>query len=275
MTAIGQASFVEIELMLDWAAVEGWNPGLDDARAFQAADPHGFFVARIDDRTVASISVVNHSDSYAFLGLYIVDPEHRGLGIGKKLWDHAIEHAGDRVIGLDGVPEQQANYARSGFQLAGATERFTGMIEPAPSGQVRRATQGDVAALIAQEASHSGQSKPAYLSHWYTATLSRGTWIYEGPEGSRGHATLRQCRDGSKIGPLCATDISVARGLIQHCAQHAQGAISIDVPQNDGALREICVSFGLTPSFETARMYRAGAPGAPNPLFAVCTLELG
>ena len=26
----------------DWAAAEGWNPGLSDAVAFQAADPTGF-----------------------------------------------------------------------------------------------------------------------------------------------------------------------------------------------------------------------------------------
>ncbi len=29
----------DLALAVDWAAAEGWNPGVDDARAFMAADP--------------------------------------------------------------------------------------------------------------------------------------------------------------------------------------------------------------------------------------------
>ncbi|MEJ1998873.1 MAG: N-acetyltransferase, partial [Maritimibacter sp.] len=68
----------ELELILSWATDEGWNPGLEDAAAFHAADPDGFFVATRDDQPVAAISVVNHSDSYAFLGLYLCHPNWRG-----------------------------------------------------------------------------------------------------------------------------------------------------------------------------------------------------
>ncbi len=29
----------EVDLALDWAAAEGWNPGVHDAESFYAADP--------------------------------------------------------------------------------------------------------------------------------------------------------------------------------------------------------------------------------------------
>ena len=109
------ASIQDLYLILDWAAEEGWNPGWDDAAAFHAADPKGFFLALDDSEPVAAISVVNHSDTFAFLGLYIALPSHRRKGIGLGLWRHAIKHAGDRTIGLDGVPDQKANYAASDF----------------------------------------------------------------------------------------------------------------------------------------------------------------
>ena len=32
----------DLGLALDWAAAEGWNPGLHDAHCFYAADPEGF-----------------------------------------------------------------------------------------------------------------------------------------------------------------------------------------------------------------------------------------
>ena len=35
----------EIPLAVDWAAAEGWNPGLSDASCFASVDPEGFLVA--------------------------------------------------------------------------------------------------------------------------------------------------------------------------------------------------------------------------------------
>ena len=55
---------------------------------------------------------------FGFLGLYIVKAEHRGQGFGLELWRAALDHLGDRMVGLDGVVAQQENYRKSGFRLA-------------------------------------------------------------------------------------------------------------------------------------------------------------
>ena len=34
----------EVQAAVDWAADEGWNPGINDAEAFFRADRKGFFV---------------------------------------------------------------------------------------------------------------------------------------------------------------------------------------------------------------------------------------
>ena len=34
----------DVALAVEWAAQEGWNPGLHDAECFRAADPRGFFI---------------------------------------------------------------------------------------------------------------------------------------------------------------------------------------------------------------------------------------
>jgi hypothetical protein len=34
----------EISIAVNWAAAEGWNPGLVDDACFAAADPEGFFI---------------------------------------------------------------------------------------------------------------------------------------------------------------------------------------------------------------------------------------
>ena len=266
------ATLAEVELMLGWAIQEGWNAGADDAVAFYAGDPDGFFVAEVDGAPVASISVVNHTDDFAFLGLYICRPEHRGKGIGYALWQHALEHAGQRTVGLDGVPDQQANYASSGFVWAGETRRFEGAIAGATGEGVRVATRNDVPGLTAREAEVTGVAKPAFNAGWFAEYETRKTFVLE---GASAFATARQCGAGTKIGPLIAETVDQAETLIRHIASLFPAPMIIDVPTGSDALAAWCETQGMTVSFGTARMYRGAPPVTRPAVSAVSTLELG
>ena len=43
----------EVATAIEWAAAEGWNPGLHDAACFYAADPSGFLVGLLEDEPIA------------------------------------------------------------------------------------------------------------------------------------------------------------------------------------------------------------------------------
>jgi ribosomal protein S18 acetylase RimI-like enzyme len=117
----------EIDLAVEWAAAEGWNPGLEDAECFYQADPEGFLVGLIDSEPVSCISVVRYGESSGFLGFYIVKPEYRGKGLGLELWKAGLKRLEGRVVGLDGVVAQQDNYRKSGFALAYRNVRYLGL----------------------------------------------------------------------------------------------------------------------------------------------------
>ncbi|HWT38968.1 MAG TPA: GNAT family N-acetyltransferase, partial [Paraburkholderia sp.] len=119
----------ETNLAIEWAAREGWNPGLHDAHCFRAADPNGFFIGEWRGEPVGSISAIAYDGQFGFIGLYIVRPEFRGKGFGLRIWQHGIDYLGKRNIGLDGVVAQQPNYRKSGFQLAYRNIRFQGIVE--------------------------------------------------------------------------------------------------------------------------------------------------
>lgn len=269
------ASLQELELVLNWAAAEGWNPGLDDAAAFFSADPEGFFVALDGDAPVAAISVVNHSDVFSFLGLYLCLPSHRGRGIGFALWSYALEHAGTRTVGLDGVPAQQSNYEASGFKPSGKTTRYAGPLPPKSADNVRAMSNADAPALTQLDAAASGWLKPGYLNSWLSGADTRRSWVLEQAGAIAGFATVRACRTGSKIGPFWATGENEARTLLADIANHATGPFIIDVPASSTGLDSLCRKLGLTPGFETARMYRGKASSASHPFFGVTSLELG
>lgn len=262
--------------MLDWAGSEGWNPGLDDAEAFFQADPEGFFVG-VDDASepLAAISVVNHHADFAFLGLYIVRPEHRGKGYGLRLWTHAMQHAGQRVVGLDGVEEQQQNYRTSGFAYAGGTTRYSGVVSGQSAPDIERATADDIPMLVAMEAAATGVEKPRYLGAWLEQTASRRTFVYRSDAGIAGFCTVRACRSGAKIGPLLASDTESAARLIRVAAAQFAGPVTLDVPEMATGLTQLCQGLGLQAGFKTARMYRGAFAGPPQPFFAVTSLELG
>ena len=38
----------EVDRLVEWAAEEGWNPGLHDADLFWATDPDAFIAAELD-----------------------------------------------------------------------------------------------------------------------------------------------------------------------------------------------------------------------------------
>ena len=270
-------SAAELETVLTWAAGEGWNPGLSDARAFHAADPEGFFLTLVNDDPVAAISVVNHDEGHAFLGLYLCRPDWRGRGIGYATWMHALAHAGTRTVGLDGVPAQEANYRKSGFTRTGASLRHEGRLPPQTSAAIRPATADDTPALMALDAQATGHARPRFLTAWLSGDgQTRETRVLQSGGDIAGFATWRACGTGTKIGPVIAPDTDAALTLIADiAAQRPEGPLIVDVPEANTALRRALEQEGFTIPFSTARMYRGPAPETGPALQAIATMELG
>src|SRR3546814_16767689 len=106
----------EVELAVEWAAREGWDPGVDDAACFRAADAGGFLMAFADGEPVASISVVNYGPGFGFLGFYICRPDRRCRGIGHRLWPARMARPGDRRVRPDGVVQPPGKPRKSGLE---------------------------------------------------------------------------------------------------------------------------------------------------------------
>jgi Acetyltransferase (GNAT) domain/Acetyltransferase (GNAT) family len=268
----------EISLAVNWAAAEGWNPGLADDACFATVDPQGFFIGELDGVPAATISCVNYDANFAFLGFYIVRENLRGCGYGLRIWNKAIAHAGSRVIGLDGVVAQQDNYKKSGFHLAYANVRYGGIVEAPDAPQTGIVALGEIpfAMVEAYDATVFPAPRPAFLRAWISAPGHIGCALMR--DGAlAGWGVIRPCRKGSKIGPLVADDRATAEAVLSALlAGVGGGEIFLDVPAINRDAVALAEGFGLAPVFETARMYT----GAIRPLrlervFGITTFELG
>jgi predicted N-acetyltransferase YhbS len=261
---------------LVWAKAEGWNPGLDDGRRFLAADPDAFLATERGGEIVATVSCALYGDTYAFIGFYIVRPDLRGQGIGSPLFDRALERAGGRVIGLDGVLAQQKYYERRGFALQHRNVRW------------RMAGGGDRPKAVVELSSVPFEQVAAFDAAVFGASRERfvRAWIERPPGqalaclrdgGLAGYGVVRPCRKGSKVGPLLADDEEVAETLLRALLAAAPGQeVFLDIPAANPRAQSLRTGRETAPVFETARMYRDGRPAEDiERIFGITTLEFG
>lgn len=269
----------EVDLAIDWAAREGWNPGLHDAHCYPIADPNGFLAGLLDGRLIASLSAVRYDKTFGFLGFYMVTPEYRGQGYGIRLWDAGMRYLQGCTIGLDGVVEQQANYARSGFRLAYRNVRYQG------SGGGEAPADPDIvplsslpfAAVAAYDAPFFPADRSAFLKDWIGQPQGHALGILRAGTLA-GYGVMRRCRAGYKIGPLFADTPELAEKLFLALRTRA-GAdepVFLDVPECNSEAVKLCERHAMTVGFETARMYRGEAPDISlSRTFGVTSFEIG
>jgi hypothetical protein len=80
------------------------------------------------------------------------------------------------------------------------------------------------------------------------------------------------------MGPLFAVDADVASRLLAALAAHtpAGARIQLDLPAVNADAVAMASAQGMSPVFETARMYRGPAPAIDRAgVFGVTTFELG
>jgi predicted N-acetyltransferase YhbS len=270
----------DVALAVEWAAQEGWNPGLHDAACFRAADPDGFFIGEWRGEPVACLSAVAYGEDFGFIGLYIVKQAFRGRGFGMRVWQHGMDYLRNRNIGLDGVVAQQANYKKSGFQLAYRNIRFQGVAQETPQGEHYADVLNASALPFESLSDYDRQCFPAARERFLAAWLAQpGAMTRVALRDGRvvGYGVLRRCLTGYKIGPLFADNDEIAGRLFSALTSSIAGEVFFfDVPEINVDAVALAERHGMTSAFETARMYTEEPPAiSMERVFGVTSFELG
>lgn len=266
----------DVALAMEWARLEGWNPGLHDADLFHRTDPDGFFIGELDGEPIGCISAIKYSSGFGFIGLYIVKPDYRGKGYGFGIWQTGIGYLNGCNIGLDGVLTQQRDYVKSGFKLHYSNVRYEGMSEgwePRYSENLECVPFDD---LLKYDSRIFGLARPRFLERWIQQPGSYGCCSIEHGKLA-GYGVMRKCFSGYKIGPLFADTPEVARDILDSLLSNIGGeTYCLDVPEVNTAGVDMAEEYGLKPVFGAARMYTGDTYRIPvERVFGVTTLELG
>lgn len=272
----------ELDTVLDWAAAEGWNPGLEDAAAFRMADPEAFWGLERAGKLVAGGAITAYAETMGFMGLFIVHPDWRGRGLGREFWYFRRDKLVSRLkpgapIAMDGVFAMQHFYARGGFVFTHRHLRMAGVGIAAPrSADLVELHSVPFAWVENFDRAHFGAPRPDFLRRWIFPAGGLGLGVVRG-EALAGMGVIRPSRSGFKIGPLFARDASLAETIFRGLSAHAAGQpLFLDIPEVNPDAVTLAARHGLQESFGCARMVFGPVPDLPwSSIYGVTTLELG
>jgi GNAT superfamily N-acetyltransferase len=281
---IRQMTLEDVQLALNWAAAEGWNPGINDVTAFYATDPTGFLIGEVNNEPIGCISAVCYDATFAFIGLYIVKNKWRKQGYGTQIWQAAWQQLNLRLeenkrsIALDAVVEREATYRKIGFTPA---YRHICHVYESPNSHV---VPTDVvplvdvpfAEVIRYDAELFGVSRPQFLQPWINVQQGATYGVVDAGK-LKGYGVIRPCHQGFKIGPLFADNREIAECLFQALTSHAASQpVFIDIPDANSAIAFFTRRYNLQQSFTYIRMYCYRTLITDlNRIFGATTLSLG
>ena len=191
----------------------------------------------------------------------------------------AVAHAGDRVIGLDGVVAQQQNYQKSGFALAYANVRYGGASPrpDAPAAATTALTEVPLAAVEASDRTVFPAPRAAFLRAWIGAPGHIGRALLRDGRACRlgRHPSVpRRATRSARWSPTIAPPL---KRCWRRCWRAGAAARSSSTSPASTATRwRWRRDLGLAPVFETARMYTGAIPPLRlERVFGVTTFELG
>ena len=271
----------ELDLAVDWAAAEGWNPGLRDADAFWVADPEGFLLAELGGaEPVGCVSVVRYGPAFGFLGFYIVSP-----GVARSgAWARAVacrDGALGRPLRRPGRRGGAAGQLPEIRLLPRARNIRFGADGSPPPRRPRRASRwcrrrrcpSPPSPPSTRPASRP-RARRSCAPGWPRRATSR--WRRSGTGGSRATAWCGPAGGAPRSGRSSPTG-GDGGGPVR--LPRRGGARRAALPRRAGAERggvALARDAGMAPVFETARMYtRPPPPIRAERVFGVTSFELG
>jgi len=269
----------EVNLAIEWAAKEGWNPGIHDADCYYSADSNGFFIGILGDEPIATISAVKYGKSFGFIGFYIVKPEFRGKGYGIKIWNKGLKYLHGRNVGLDGVVAQQENYKKSGFKFAYRNIRYQGDGggKFPDNSSVIKLSEINFETVNFYDQKLFPENRTEFLKSWVNQSDSIALGILKNNKLA-GFGVIRKCNSAYKIGPLFADNADLAEELFLVLKSQTKSTdkFFLDTPEINKAALNLAETYKMNVVFETARMYTKEAPNiSVNKIYGVTSFELG
>jgi len=265
--------------------VAGWNQTAADWERFLKTSPEGCFVMELEGQVCGTVTTISYENRFAWVGMVLVDPQHRGRGIGTRLLEAAIQHLDDRrisTIKLDATPQGKPLYEKLGFVPEYEIERWNLRRSTTHVREVQASDRSESVLTLPEsiletdrEAFGADRSFLLKSLHDYAPDF---TMELRTSSVLQGYALGRRGLFADHLGPWMAKDASSARHLVEaFLARSTRETLIVDCLKSNNIAMIVLTSCGFAYSRLLTRMYRGPNtyPGRPDMLFAILGPEFG
>lgn len=279
--SLDQMRAEELPALIGMAANEGWNPGLADVETGWKVDPDAFIALRHGHELAGGGMIFSYGRQMGFMGLFLVHPNLRGVGLGKNLWHYRLQQLQRRLlpgatIGMNGVPAMIPFYERGGFRIAHWETRYQGIATGRMDASAIPVSALPTSQVEAYDQKHVAAPRLLFLRQWLSQPGSSALAILE--DGVIvGYGVSRPAHTGYKLGPVFAKNPGIAHRLVSSLMSEIEGhTVQIELPQPNHQAVKLAHRFGLSAITECARMYRGPQPRIPlNRIYGVTSFSYG
>jgi predicted N-acetyltransferase YhbS len=257
-----------------------WNQTENDWLRVLRLEPSGCFCATIEGEVVGTTTTTTYGQELAWIGMVLVDPERRKLGIATKLMRAAIEYlskAGIKTIKLDATPAGHPLYEKLGFKEESLIERWLGIAGTrAVAGPTWDTTARREALVLDHRAFGADRSK---LIDMLIEDCCVTPVIATAVDGQlSGYALARHGSNAVYLGPVLATGVDAAMTLLDGLLGEVSGqSVYLDLNTNFEGGRNILTDRGFVKQRDLVRMFygKKSTTGSSPSIFAIAGPEIG
>ena len=108
----------DIPVAMKLKTMANWNQVESDWEFLLSMNAEGNFVAIYNEKEVGTVTTLTYPQAFSWIGMVLVDPVYRGLGIGTALLQRAIHYAKAKgTIRLDATLQGEKLYRTLGFEV--------------------------------------------------------------------------------------------------------------------------------------------------------------
>lgn len=263
----------------------GWNQTASDWNRFLDASPEGCFVAEENGVVCGTATTICYENRFAWIGMVLVDPEHRKCGVGTQLLKKTIEYLDQQKIPtmkLDATPQGRPLYEKLGFVNEYEIERWVLKRSPGtPTRTARSAfaplTEAELELIFGMDQRAFGADRSFLLRslHDETPQFAISDWTNAVLQG---YAFGRRGSFADHMGPWMATAKNSAERLLEEfLTRSSRATLVVDCLKANAAAGELLRAHAFVFSRNLTRMYRGPNAYAGNPasLCAIVGPEFG
>ncbi|MDO1449990.1 GNAT family N-acetyltransferase [Rhodocytophaga aerolata] len=271
----------DIPFAMKLKTMGNWNQVESDWEFLLSTNAEGCFVALYNEKEVGTVTTLTYPHAFSWIGMVLVDPAYRGLGIGTALLQRAIHYARSKgTIRLDATPQGEKLYCTLGFEVERhllRLERKQTAFLPELTSKCPAIDRDIIEQILKIDLAVFGANRARVLQ--YLLNIAPQYACYTERNGRiTGYCFGRPGSNFEHIGPIVAENYTDARHLLLTAmSSNPAKPFIVDVPAQAHQWLDELKTAGFTTQRPFIRMHLGTLKNAGNPgmSYAIAGPELG